>query len=119
VPEVEDGLEDEVEVEFDWSWSAVAGAVVVVLEVVLVVVEVGADVDGAVIVLPDGLADELGSALVCCAWAAAARSMEEITIASAFLRMSNTLLGSGNYLTLGPGGCSAVHVSAFGDKGGR
>jgi hypothetical protein len=73
----------------------VAGAVVVVLEVVLVVVEAGADVGAGVIVLVDGVADvsELMSVLGC-AWAAAAISMEEITIASAFLRMVNTLLGS-------------------------
>ena len=71
-----------------------AGAVVVVLEVVLVVAEVGADVGAGVIVLVDGVADVSELVSLGCAWAAAAISMEEITIASAFLRMFNTLLGS-------------------------
>lgn len=70
------------------------GAVVVVLEVVLVVVEVGADAGAGVIVLVDGVADVSELVSLGCAWAAAAISMEEITIASAFLRISNTLLGS-------------------------
>jgi hypothetical protein len=67
--------------------------VVVVLEVVLVVVEVG-DAGAGVIVLVDGVADvsELVSVLGW-AWAAAAISMEEITIASAFLRIQIPSLG--------------------------
>ena len=67
-----------------------------VLDVVLVV-EDGCDAEGAgVMVLEDGLADVAvaGSVLVCAWAAAAATSMEEITIARWFLRIFNTLLGT-------------------------
>ena len=65
-----------------------------VLDVVLVV-EDGCDAEGAgVIVLEDGLADVAGSVLVCAWAAAAASSMEEITIARWFLRIFTTLLGT-------------------------
>jgi hypothetical protein len=91
-----------------------------VLDVVLVVELDGCDVGALIEVeeLADGL-DVAGSAVVC-AWAAAAvSSIEEITIARWFFRISNTLRGSEIIVTQVRHGCSAPHVSVFGDNPDR
>jgi hypothetical protein len=112
-----------VELLFDWSWS---GVMVPELLVELGYDEedsvgelVGADVDVDVdgLVVAELVDWSVGTVMPPdCACAAAASSMEEITTASAFLRIFPTLLGNGTCGTSCSQSCSEVDLSVFGDK---